>query len=99
MYELNSQTFLQLLENTLEDTAENDFEEVGPYLLEQVGFPLLHGQPLAPNQIDYSRFILDDLYDLLDAVRAYCRRRYRLWTLNQDLCGQTTSQSAHRAFC
>lgn len=99
MYELNSQTFRQLLENTLEDTAENDFEEVDPYLLEQVGFPLLHGQPLAPNQIDYSRFILDDLYDLLDAVRAYCRRRYCLWTLNRDLCRQTTSQSAHRAFC
>ena len=53
MYELNSQTFRQLLENTLEDTAENDFQEVDPYLLENVGFPLLRGQPLIPNQVDY----------------------------------------------
>lgn len=99
MYGLDCKTFRQLLENTPEETTEDDFEEVVPYLVEKVGFPLLHGQPLAPNQIDYSRFTLDDLYDLLDAAKEHCNRRYRLWEMNRNLCGQTAPPTFRRAFC
>jgi len=99
MYELNSQTFRQLLENTLEDTAENDFQEVDPYLLENVGFPLLRGQPLIPNQVDYSRFVLDDLYDLLDAAQEHYRRHFRLQRMNEHLCRQAAFQTLRQAFC
>ena len=99
MYELNSQIFWQLLEETTEDTAEDDFTGVEPYLLENVGFPLLRGQPLIPNQVDYSRFALDDLYDLLDAAQEHYRRHFRLQRMNEHLCGQAASQSLRRAFC
>ena len=99
MYELNSQTFRQLLEGISEDTAENEFAEIDPYLMEKVCSPILNGEPLTPNQIDYSRFTLDDLYDLLDGAQGYCRRRSHLWELNWQLCNQPVSQSLRRAFC
>ena len=99
MYELNSQTFRQLLEAVPEDTAENEFAKIDPYLMEKVCSPILNRQPLIPNQIDYSRFTLDDLYDLLDGAQGYCRRRSHLWELNRQLCSRSVSQSLRRAFC
>ena len=99
MYELNSQTFRQLLEAVPEDTAENEFAEADPYLMEKVCTPILNRQPLIPHQIDYSQFTLEDLYDLLDGARDFCDRRFCLWELNQGLCGHPVSQSLRRAFC
>ena len=99
MYELNSQTFRQLLEAVPEDTAENEFAEIDPYLMEKVCSPILNRQPLIPHQIDYSQFTLEDLYDLLDGARDFCDRRFCLWELNQGLCGHPVSQSLRRAFC
>ena len=99
MYELNSQTFRQLLEAVPEDTAENEFAKIDPYLMEKVCSPILNRQPLIPNRIDYSRFTLDDLYDLLDEAQGYCLRCSQLWEINQKLCSQPVSQSLRRAFC
>ena len=92
MYELNSQTFRQLLEAVPEDTAENEFAKTAPYLMEKVCSPIL-------NQIDYSRFTLEDLYDLLDEAQTYYHHHFRLWELNQNLCSQPVPQSLQRAFC
>ncbi len=99
MYELNSQTFRQLLEDTSEDTAENEFAEIDPYLMEAVCSPILNGEPLIPKQIDYSRFTLDDLYDLLDGAKIHYHRRFYLWEMNRQLCSRSISQSLRRAFC
>ena len=99
MYELNSQTFRQLLEAVPEDTAENEFAKIDPYLMDKVCSPILNRQPLIPNQIDYSRFTLEDLYDLLDEAQAYYHHHFRLWELNQNLCSQPVPQSLQRAFC
>lgn len=99
MYELNSQTFRHLLEGVSEDTAENEFAEADPYLMEKVCTPILNRQPLIPNQIDYSQFTLEDLYDLLDGARDFCDRRFCLWELNRSLCGHPVFQSLRRAFC
>lgn len=99
MYELNCKTFRHLLKNVSEDTAENEFAEADPYLMEKVCTPILNRQPLIPNQIDYSQFTLEDLYDLLDEAQDFCDRRFCLWELNRDLCGHPVSQSLRRAFC
>ncbi len=99
MYELNSQTFRQLLEGISEDTAENEFAEIAPYLMEAVCSPILNGEPLVPNGIDYSRFTLDDLYDLLDGAKIHYHRRFYLWEMNRQLCSRSISQSPRRAFC
>lgn len=99
MYELNCKTFRHLLENVSEDTAENEFAETDPYLMEKVCTPILNRQPLIPNQIDYSQFTLEDLYDLLDRAQDFCDRRFCLWELNRGLCGHPVSQSLRRAFC
>lgn len=99
MYELNCQTLRQLLEDVSEDTAENEFQETNPYLLENVCTPILHRQSLIPNQIDYSQFTIDDLYDMLDAAQDHCRRRFLLRELNQVLCRQTATRHLRRAFC
>ena len=99
MYELNCQTFRQLLEDVSEDTAENEFVEIDPYLMEKVCSPILNRQPLTPNRIDYSRFSMDDLYDLLDRAQNFYDRRFHLRELNRNLCSQPVSQSLRRAFC
>lgn len=99
MVELNAHTFRQLLEDTSEDTAENDFAEIDPYLMEAVCSPILNGKPLIPNRIDYSRFTLEDLYDLLDGAQAHYRRRFYLWEMNRQLCSRSVPQSLRRAFC
>ena len=78
MYELNCQIFRQLLEDVSEDTAENEFVEIDPYLMEKVCSLILNRQPLTPHQIDYSQFTLEDLYDLLDGARDFCDRRFCL---------------------
>ena len=99
MYELNCQIFRQLLEDVSEDTAENELVEIDPYLMEKVCSPILNRQPLTPNQIDYSQFTLEDLYDLLDGARDFCDRRFCLWELNRSLYGHPVFQSLRRAFC
>ena len=99
MYELDRESFRQALEAVPEETAENTLAEIKSYLLENVFRPALCETPLIPNQIDYSQFSLDDMYDMLDAAKPFYHRRCRVWRMNQSLCSHPATDHSHRAFC
>ena len=82
-----------------EGAAENALAEINPYLLESVCRPALCETPLIPNQIDYSQFSLDDMYEMLDLVQPFYRCRWKLWEMSKNLCSHTATERSHRAFC
>jgi len=42
---------------------------------------------------------LEEMYDMLDAVQSFYRRRFRLAEMNQGLCGHIAAERSRRAFC
>ncbi len=99
MYELNRELFRQALKAAPEAAKTEAWDEIPPYLMENVFRPAFREEPLIPSQIDYSQFSLDDMYDMLDAAQSFYNLRHRLLESTQSLCGHTASGCSRRAFC